>query len=249
MRRPSLISVGALVVAVSGGVLLTPASAWACKCVSFQLLAPADGQTDVPPNTKLWLVSGRGEPTPTFALAGPDGDVPISVMELGQTRDLRVMITPAQELTPGATYQLGRCVQQGAQGLPVLCEKVTRFTVGSLRAEQPPPPVERSRSEFYRDGSKGSSCGPSATRLVEFKLDWQGLLLLADIDGASPYPADPGAVLSTAISDKQYAQGGVWRWVPDRVSPPDGPAGTPRRCGSEPSTLPVSFRAGASLRP
>jgi len=82
MRGPSGLSVGAFAVTVTAGVLLAPGSGRACSCSDFELLAPADGQTDVPTNAKLWLIiAGQSPFTPT--LTGPGGEVPFSVLHLG----------------------------------------------------------------------------------------------------------------------------------------------------------------------
>jgi hypothetical protein len=206
MRGPSGLSVGAFAVTVTAGVLLAPGSGRACSCSDFELLAPADGQTDVPTNAKLWLIiAGQSPFTPT--LTGPGGEVPFSVLHLGPEWLQRLVITPVQELTPGATYELATCAR-GRQGQIGQCRKVTRFSVGSRRADQPGLPVERGHSAFYLGGEKGSSCGSSPTRTVEFKVDWAGLLLVADIDGANPFPADPGGLLFAAITNKRYAYQG-----------------------------------------
>jgi hypothetical protein len=195
------------VVVLTGAVAAMgePATARACSCIGLEMLAPADGQRDVPRNTKLWVV-GHGFPSSAFTLTGPGGDIPVSVERLNpQTARQRWVITPTFELTGNSSYELAVCNPFGPP--ENRCSKLTRFDVGTGRAEQPAPPTERRRSTLYREG-QSDSCGPSSTRMVKFEVDWDGLLLLADIEGANRFPTDPLDVLSTAISDRDYARAG-----------------------------------------
>jgi MYXO-CTERM domain-containing protein len=192
---------------MAGLALTAPTTARACSCFQPKVTAPANGAVDVPPNTKLWYVAdGISSGQALFTLTGPQGEIPLSAVELGDLGYLRgFVLTPERELNPGA-YRLALC--QAAKP----CSELTAFTVAQGRADEPRIPVERGgRSEWYRKGDPGSSCGPDPSRFAILDFDWEGLLLLADVAEANPYPADPARLFYHAFTATEIERGGgVW---------------------------------------
>jgi MYXO-CTERM domain-containing protein len=181
----------------------------ACSCSGKNIVAPANGEVDVPPNTRLW----HADPFTTiqqvrFMLTGPQGEVPLRTLALGPPSfALGHVSTPESELVPGASYGFSAC---GGPGHP--CKVLSRFTVGERRAEKPRIPVETGkRSDWYREEERGSSCGSDPSRFVILNFDWEGLLLLVDVAAQNPYPADPAGLLHHARTAQEIqTAGGVW---------------------------------------
>jgi MYXO-CTERM domain-containing protein len=201
--------------------------AQACSCAEMRLTAPAPGERDVPPNTKLWHVHSLHRTAGLlFKLTGPQGEVPLQTMPLGTGSYVNGHLsTPETELTPGATYRFAVCPTQ------LSCTDLSEFTVGDRRAEKPRLPVESGkRSEYYRAGESGSSCGEDPERFAILNFDWEGLLLVVDVANQNPYPADPAGVLHQASSAEEIRRSGGVRigagactanWVRGLADPPD----------------------------
>jgi hypothetical protein len=187
-----------------GLALAMPRRALACSCAERIVTAPADGDVDVPPNTKLWHAEPFRGRELRFTLTGPEGEVPLQTLELRSSGyGIGHLSTPERDLTSGASYRFAVCPGTEA------CTDLSRFTVGVRRAEKPPIPLEQGkRSDYYRPAEPRSSCGPAPERFVTLNFDWEGLLLLIDVAGANKFPADPRAVLAYAVTAEEIKSGG-----------------------------------------
>jgi MYXO-CTERM domain-containing protein len=160
---------------------LAPRVAQACSCGPPYLQEPRPGATDVPVNTKIWYLPPGPRIGATFRLEGPAGDAAMDMTVVSPGARFApftggFVFTPRQPLTPGATYRFLVCVDgncQGDQG----------FTVGSRRLDSAALPRELSRQPLFISGDPRSSCGPAAIQLINFKFEWDGIALLADVDG------------------------------------------------------------------
>jgi MYXO-CTERM domain-containing protein len=207
----------------------------ACSCAEMKLIAPASGERDVPPDTKLWYVDEyHRKPGLLFRLTGPEGEVPLQTIPLGSGSYVSGHLsTPEAELTPGATYRFAVCPTQ------LSCTDLSVFTVGDRRAEKPRLPVETGeRSEYYSGADYGSSCGDKPERFAILTFDWEGLLLVVDVASQNPYPADPAAVLHQATTAEEIRRmGGV------RIGAGACANNWVRGLADAPDTAPVRFGA------
>jgi len=158
----------------------------ACSYVSgFQLVAPADGATEVPRNTRIWGGLYGGEttaPAEDYRLVASDGEeVPLSLGVLDITSDggQLVSLTPQRLLRPRTRYEFQ---ERGNRWLA--------FTT-SLDEDNTPPaiPTETGRrlsAHLPEPPPLAISCGITACRRgMDFILDANEFVLLADINRGS----------------------------------------------------------------
>jgi hypothetical protein len=175
---------GSLLVATVLALSL-PHAAQACLCALSTIIEPPDGATDVPTNAKIWYApSTELRPGTSFRLQGPAGEVPLDQQAIPPSLDGRKgsVFTPRTPLTPGAGYNFVVCAVSGR------CETTLSFTVGSHRLDSAALPKERSRSSFYVPGlAETGYCASRRTQLINFTFDWEGIALLADVDGDNAF--------------------------------------------------------------
>jgi len=202
------------IIAVIAGVTLA-VPALACSCIFEQtgLLSPADGETDVPINARLWVGAGlyQGEPGDAegrLALLDAAGDpVAATVTELFGNNDRIAVITPDELLLAGETYsiELDEALELGT------------FTAGDaedLDAPAVPAELERESSASPRTPGVENSCGP--TDMVTLTLDGSALVFVAEVDGWDSLDADAidgeASELSLDGVLEIGSAGCVWSW-------------------------------------
>jgi len=158
-----------------------PAGACSCAWLETEALYPADGQTDVPMNARIWVGGGEywGEPgdgESRLTLLDGDGQpVAVEYSELTGYNDLIAVLSPTAPLASGVTYE----IQLDGD------EPLGRFTVGSDSDTAPPAvplEVDRESSASARVAGMTSSCGPSD--VVNLTLEDTGLVYVATVEGA-----------------------------------------------------------------
>jgi hypothetical protein len=209
-RRIAPLFLAAVALLVS---LATARLARACDCADFQLVAPADGAEDVPPDTKLWELGRHATRAPTHKLIGPDAEVPLTSVTLPGPAQWGAVSSPATELMPGVHYRFVSCPRNRP------CTTLSTFRVGSKRAEKPALPAELGRTSIFQKEGPDSSCGPTDTRLVSFDMHWRGLILLVNVDGTNGYPADVSRAFDGAFTRNEKILLGTSpcprAWAPD----------------------------------
>jgi MYXO-CTERM domain-containing protein len=202
-----------IVAAVGGVALAAPALACSCAFEITELLAPADGEVDVPLNARVWVGGGTydgegGDAASRLVLLDEAGDpVAASVTELFGNNDRVAVITPDELLVAGQTYTL-ELDQYEALG---------EFTVGDVELSIPPElPVElgRESSASARIHNQTNSCGP--TDMVTLTLETTGLVYVAEIEGWDSLDADAIDGEASELSLDGVLQigsaGCVWSW-------------------------------------
>lgn len=202
-----------IVAAVCGVTLAAPALACSCIFEETELLAPADGETDVPLNARVWVGGGvyQGEPGDAegrLVLLDAAGDpVAATVTELSGNNDRIAVITPDELLVAGQTYTLERdeAVELGT------------FTAGDeedLDAPAVPTEQDRESSASSRTPGMETSCGP--TDMVTLTLDGAGLVYVAEVEGWEDLDADiidgEASELSLDGVLEIGSAGCIWSW-------------------------------------
>jgi hypothetical protein len=160
-------------------------SAHACSCALTQLVAPADGATDVSINTRVWFVDGSyGEPPnpPTYTLTGPQGPVPFTVGRLhgdGWGGNEILVATPGISLQPGSDYTFASDR-----------DAVTHFHTGTARDDQAPPLPTQKQRRALAGWTMPSDCRADY-RIVEADVAWLGDMLITNLTAGSDPPAAP----------------------------------------------------------
>lgn len=231
-RLPSLLGAGVLL--AIGQQFLAPAAAQACSCRLPFLIAPADGASDVPTNTKIWhLPQVLSEQQGTFRLVGPLGDVAMDEQLIpanGGPGIVGRVFTPRSPLTPGARYRFLVC------GSLADCVGGEGFTVGAGRAEAPAKPRVLAREPFFVPGHLTGSCGPDDVRVVKFGLAWEGIALLWDVDGDNDFSPSNLATLRRNRIDRATYE--IEKGLPLGVQPcwswpwPKSASGAPKAQGA-----------------
>jgi MYXO-CTERM domain-containing protein len=205
----------ALFTALAALVTVAPRGARACSCAWLETdaLFPADGQQDVPTNTRIWVGGGMywAEPGDAeYRLTLLDGDgatVEVLYSDLTGYNDLISVMTPTSALQAGETYEIW------VDGDEVL----GRFTVGSDSDTSPPTvpaEMDRESSASARVAGMQSSCGPSD--VVNLTLENTGLVYVANIEGVEgPDTATldgESSDLSPAPEFRIGSAGCTWSW-------------------------------------
>lgn len=200
--------------AICGVALAAPALACSCAFEETDLLVPADGETDVPLNARVWVGGGRypdmepGDAALRLALLDAAGDpLAVTVTELFGNNDRIAVITPDELLVAGETYTVE------LDEYEVLGE----FTVGDdedLEAPAVPAELDRESSASPRTPGVSNSCGP--TDMVTLTLDGSGLVFVAEIEGWDSLDADAidgeASELSLDGVLEIGSAGCVWSW-------------------------------------
>jgi MYXO-CTERM domain-containing protein len=202
-----------IVVAVCGIAVATPALACSCAFEITELLAPADGETDVPLNARVWVGGGTyngeaGDAASRLALLDEAGDpVAATVTELFGNNDRIAVITPDDLLVAGQAYTIE------LDEYEVLGE-FTAGDVEDLDAPSVPTETDRESSASERIPNQTSSCGP--TDMVTLTLDGSGLVYVAEVEGWDSLDADAIDGEASEVSLDGVLQigsaGCVWSW-------------------------------------
>jgi hypothetical protein len=175
-----------LAAALAAAALLARSTeARACSCIPprtfTSMLAPFDGQTGVPVNTKLWVGVGHVRsdefpPRPDGLRLMGQGEAPVefTLGELASDFDLVFVLTPAAPLERGARYELF----DGDL-------RLSSFLVDTPADTTPPaiPRVVDVDSHRSTDWLWDDSCGPSA--FVSFSLEHDGVVMVGDRERTS----------------------------------------------------------------
>lgn len=194
MRTPRLRSLAALPLLVA----LAPIDeAKACSCAfGLDLLAPEDGDTDVPLDTRVWI--GQSEDAPfdgelvLFATDDPDA-VLTSPATLVTEQGKLSLLTPLEPLRPLTTYEVWDCEAEDCRAV------VSRFTTGTQSTGEAPPVPELLDQDHDRSGSLGLICPRSKD--IELHTRHDGLLVierdsLADLDATRVDDLDSALVIT-----------------------------------------------------
>jgi len=212
-----------------GAVLSAPGSALACSCApgNTDFLAPADGSSGVPTNTRIWVGGMHlgGTPqsaeelttSPPVILQRDDGtQVGLTAGLIEGNNDLIAVFTPTVELSPEAEYSLLKESYSLNDPAPVF-ETLTTFTVGSESdTESPliPDELSRSASASPRIPGQVSSCGP--TDMVDVLVETTGQLIVGQVsDGLEFDPAELNGSVSELSFDGELEIGMAgcqWSW-------------------------------------
>jgi|GEM_PF-1222122 hypothetical protein len=159
----------------AGALGLAPRTAHACSCALGMegFVAPANGETGVPRNTRLWV----GAFVQDVTLTGPNNQtVALSRGILrGNNRDVLAVFTPAALLEPSAAYVFNMDGQ------------MVSFTTSNASDVEAPaePVVSPLESSFARDTPSPipvSSCGNGGHAYDSFSVQHNGLFTLVEID-------------------------------------------------------------------
>ncbi len=194
--------------------LSAPGSALACSCAigSTDFLAPADGSTEVPTNTRIWVggmhIGGAPQSaeelttSPPVILQKDDGtEVDLTAGVIAGNNEVIGVFTPTVELAPGGVYSLVREIYSSNDPDPIF-ETLTTFTVGAeADNEFPAVPSElaRSSSSSPRVPGQVSSCGP--TDMVEVRVEATGQLMVGQT--GDEFEFDP-AELNGSVSEVSF---------------------------------------------
>lgn len=210
--RFSALLLPGLAIIVAGAL---PRQAWACSCAfdDTQMLAPADGETDVPTNARVWIGAGlywgeRGDSEYRLQLLDEDGTpVDVVITELAGYIDMIAVLTPAAPLSPGMVYE----IEVDGE------ETLGTFEVGSdsdSDAPAVPAELDRESSSSARHPNMMSSCGP--TDVVSLTLEDTGLVYVANIEGVDGMDTDglTGEASELSPSPELYigSAGCTWSW-------------------------------------
>jgi len=211
----------------AAAALLLPGPAQACSCVSngTDFLAPADGSTDVPTNTRIWvggfqfggdsLTTEELNLSPPFILARDDGaQVELIASIIKGNNELIAVFTPAAELVAGGVYSLGEEIYSLDNPVPTLVVLAT-FTVGAeadLEAPELPSELARSSSASPRVAGQVSSCGP--TDVVDLSIEATGQVLLAQVGEGRDFDTEAldGEVSELSLDGELDLGVGGCRW-------------------------------------
>ncbi|MEW5853255.1 MAG: MYXO-CTERM sorting domain-containing protein [Myxococcota bacterium] len=155
---------------------------FSCECPephSNMLLAPSDGQTGVPVNTRIWVGGGH---TGGFRAGGGRTGVSLTEQATGNPvsgaqgqlsgpEELFTVFTPTATLKPDTAYEIH------------VGSKTFQFTTGSDEDNDNPakPTVEKTR---FISGPE-PACGPAPVNVATFTLKSDGLVVVGDLDAAS----------------------------------------------------------------
>ena len=198
-----------LALLVAACSLLVARDASACDCVpphtATELLAPADGANDVPPNAKIWIGAGftTVEDASLTLLDKAGKPVAGHTQALTSGWDLITVFAPDAPLVEGQTYS----VKVGGK-------QVSRFAVkGGTDLTAPAIPTAGTIEVEIDEGR--SDCGATYMGRVNFLSD--GLVMVLDREGESTLdPLGPSGNVS-AISFRSERRAG------DRISVGRGP--------------------------
>ncbi|MFN7134862.1 MAG: Ig-like domain-containing protein [Myxococcales bacterium] len=167
----NLVRVGVLLAAAA--IVGLPSVARACSCAfGVDFLAPRNGASDVPLNTRLWFGEFREDRPPReHVLRDAAGNVlngSWSVLSASLTR-LHVF-TPLQELAPRTRYEV------------VLRDGIVASFVTGERRDDVAPAVPRIRevTEHVDSAFERSSCDPAQLLRVSFEADDDAQLAVLD---------------------------------------------------------------------
>ncbi len=218
----------------AAGALLLPAPAHACSCAlnNTDYLAPADGATEVPTNTRIWVGGahfGDDSPTvedlessPPFLLLQDDGtEIELSAGVLSESSLSIAVFTPTAELVAGGVYSLVKEIYNLDSPEPTLVS-LTTFSVGGaadLEAPALPRELARSSSSSARLPGQMSSCGP--TDVVNISVEETGHLLVAQLGETGDFDTDNlNGVVSDLSPDGVFRLGvGSCRWSWPEAAP------------------------------
>ena len=165
-------------------------TAEACDCAPPSMLLPTSVDTQVPSNTKVWILStGCGA---ALRIKGGDAvDFTTTTITVGRSIELRVL-HPSQLLEIGTTYEVSGCSLIGspeftvAIGPDATAPSVPSFSVG---------PTEKEPDD---------GCGPTESAALQVSSD--GDILVLDIAGRASLDAD--AYGGTVVDATQAG----WPW-------------------------------------
>jgi uncharacterized protein (TIGR03382 family) len=172
--------------------LLVPTAALACSCpvpgADGFTVAPVDGATGVPTNTRVWVVSAVPG---TLVLEGGGERVGGRITHVG---GVATVLTPERELQQRTSYVLIGVDARGDTPLD------TTFTTGD-GPDADPPEVDASPGRVIAEDE--GPCGP--VYLAGFTVRTQGALLaVADVGGGATLdPAGPSGTVSGSLSPLQ----------------------------------------------
>jgi hypothetical protein len=182
--------------------LLSPSPATACSCgfQSTELLVPADGDIDVPVNTRIWVgdgIAGGYGWDDALRLVDESGD-PVDVTETSLRGGLAwiTILSPEQPLEAGATYTIW--VQDGWE--------LGSFAVGSATDSEPPEiPVEWERDGYSSTPDPSSTCG--SANFVSITVEPTGVAYVVDVADQDPLDVErlDGLVDDLATDGRLYA--------------------------------------------
>ncbi len=165
----------ALLLALASTLLAGSALACSCAFEETELLAPADGATDVPVNARIWVGAGTANwGQGAVTLTGEAGaEVAATVSDLSGNNERIIVLAPAADLDAGAAYEVR-----------VDDEVIGSFVAGA-EADDAPPEVpgelEREATSSARVPGMANSCGP--TDVVTLDLEPTGHVLIASLQG------------------------------------------------------------------
>jgi MYXO-CTERM domain-containing protein len=176
--RPTRIVALTAALALTGALASFAAvpDAAACDCISPSEILPTSSSTDVPSNTKVWLLE-PGCSTPK--LRKSDGiPVTTSITTVGRV----TVLHPDAALEEGSTYEVLGCLEANTP--------ISTFTVTGGPDTEPPPAPSFSASNPESGSGDFSSCG--SYEYVPLVVDKKDRLLALDI--AARTTLDPKAV-------------------------------------------------------
>ena len=151
-----------------------------CGYPAPTLLAPADGESDVPVNAKLWFGYYWPERGVTIQLRGPEGPIAVDQRTVMVHSWAAQVVVPRHELRPSTRYEIEMTCANGD------CPATRRFTTGVGRAVMVPLPV------LLKQTPHAEQRGNYVNRYVHFEFAQEALLVVADFVGQKPVrPDDP----------------------------------------------------------
>ena len=178
-------------------VLFAAPAAHACSCaIGFtEFVAPAQGASGVPSNTRIWVgvanLADALDPASGITLLDSDGEA-VGVTHSEITADLDVLAV----YTPDAPLAVGPYTVLDTAG-----SVITSFTVGAdSDDEAPASPLEigREASSDARGPFPTSSCGYADMVTIEVETD--GLFVLANVEGADSLDVDAVAGSASQVA-------------------------------------------------